>query len=143
MVKVLNRDVENQVLYRQLCEFCRAELEFSFDDTHEGELGLRFLICPVCGEETLTELDATKLTSDNIEFPKHFMAMGENAIDIDNEEIQKWVRRCLKKAEESNDLYGYFFVTGTGNTKVILMAYKDEYDIVVAKDYYEANVQKY
>jgi hypothetical protein len=83
------------------------------------------------------------LTPNNIEFPKHFMAMSENAVDIDNEEIQKWVRKCLKIAEESNEPYGYFVSSGTGNSRVILMAYEDEYDIVVAKNYYETNVHKY
>jgi hypothetical protein len=143
MVKVLNRDVDNQVFYRQLCEECRAELEYAFDDTHEGALGLRYLTCPACGKEIASKLDGIKLTPNNIEFPKHFMAMSENAVDIDNEEIQKWVRKCLKIAEESNEPYGYFVSSGTGNSRVILMAYEDEYDIVVAKNYYETNVHKY
>lgn len=142
MVKVLNRDVDNQVFYRQLCEECRAELEYAFDDTHEGAFGLRYLTCPACGKEIVTELDETKLTSDNIEFPKHFMAMGDGANNIEDEEIQKWVRQMLKFAEETDEPYGYFFITGTGNSKVILMAYEDEYDIVVAKDYYETSVNK-
>ena len=39
MIKVLNKDVE-QTFYRQKCEECQAELEFAFDDTYEGALGL-------------------------------------------------------------------------------------------------------
>lgn len=142
MVKVLNRDVDNQVFYRQLCEECRAELEYAFDDTHEGAYGLRYLICPACGKEVITNLDGTKLNSNNIEFPKHFYKTSENAVDIRDEEIQKWVRKCLKTAEESDEPYGYFIETGVGNARVILIEYEDEHVIVVAKDYYEVSISK-
>ena len=55
-------------------------------------------------------------------------------------EINDWVRRCLKAAEESDYPYGYFLYTGSGNTIVILMAYEDEYEIIVTKNYHETSV---
>ena len=88
------------------------------------------------------EIEAKALYSSNIEFPKHFRKINK-VVDIDDKEIQKWVKQCLKIAEESNEPYGYFVSTGSGNTQVILMAYADEYDIVVAKDYYETTVFRY
>ena len=137
MIKVLNNDVE-QAFYRQHCEECHSELEFAFDDTYEGALGARYLKCPVCGRENITKIETPKLSSDNIKFPKHFFEPG--GVDISDDQINDWVYKCLKVAEESDKPYGYFVQTGTGNTKVILMAYEDEYDIVVAKDYYQTSV---
>lgn len=142
MIKVINKDV-GQNFYRQKCDNCTAELEFSFDDTYEGWLGARYVKCPVCGEEVIVEkIDAKVLDSRNIEFPKHFHKV-DKAVDIDDKTIQEWVKECLKTAEESNEPYGYFVSTGSGNTQVILMAYADEYDIVVTKDYYETTVFRY
>jgi ribosomal protein S27E len=139
MIKVLNKDVE-QTFYRQKCEDCHAELEFAFDDTYEGALGARYLKCPVCGREVITELEGTKLSSNNIKFPLHFFEPG--GVDCSNDEINTWIRQCLKAAEESDEPYGYFATMGTGNTRVILMAYEDEYNIVVTKDYYETSVNR-
>ena len=139
MIKVLNKDVE-QTFYRQHCEDCHAELEFAFDDTYEGALGARYLKCPVCGHENITELDVPKLSSKNIKFPLHFFE--PNGLDISDDQINSWVYQCLKAAEESDEPYGYFIQAGTGNTRVILMAYEDEYNIVVTKDYYETSVNK-
>ena len=86
------------------------------------------------------KLDGIDLDSSNIEFPKHFF--GPGGVDIQNDEIQKWIRQCLKAAEESDEPYGYFATMGTGNTKVILMAYQDEYEIIVTKDYYQTSVNR-
>lgn len=141
MIKVINKKKEEPKVYRQPCDQCGAELEFTFDDTYEGALGARYVECPECGREIMIEaLDCTKLTSKNIEFPKHFCA--PSGLDIDDEEIQEWVRKCLKIAEESAEPYGYFVTAGSGNTQVILMAYADEYVIIATKDYYFTSVEK-
>ena len=140
MIKVLNKNVDKKI-YRERCD-CGAELEFSFDDTCEGYAGLHYIKCPVCGKEIFSsEIDAENLDSSNIEFPRHFDSLC-NGVDIDDETIQKWIRKCLKIAEESDEPYGYFVQAGSGNTQVILMAYEDEYNIVVAKNYYETTVSR-
>ena len=140
MIKVLNKDVE-QTFYRQHCEECHTELEFSFDDTYIGALGARYVKCPVCGREIMTEeCNGIQLNSSNIEFPKHFFE--PDGVDVPDIEINDWVRRCLKIAEESDEPYGYFVHAGSGNTIVILMAYEDEYEIIVTKNYYETSVNR-
>ena len=139
MIKVLKKDVD-QTLYRQRCEKCGAELEFAFDDTYEGALGARYLKCPICRRENITELDVINLSSKNIKFPLHFFEPG--GVEISDDQINDWVYRCLKAAEESDESYGYFVQTGSGNTRVILMAYEDEYEIIVTKDYYNTIVNK-
>ena len=141
MIKVLNKDVNEQKLYRQKCDECTAELEFTFDDTYIGALGARYVKCPICGKENITEgCGGIELDSSNIEFPKHFIEPG--GVDITDSEIENRVRECLKVAEKSDEPYGYFVSTGSGNTMVILMAYEDEYEIIVTKDYYETSVNR-
>ena len=141
MIKVLNKDIDKQTLYRQKCYECDAELEFSLEDTYIGALGARYVKCPICGYEIMTEeCDGIELNSSNIEFPTHFIESC--GVDIPDGEIENWVRKCLKIAEESDEPYGYFVETGSGNTGIILMAYEDEYRIIVAKDYYETSVNR-
>lgn len=141
MIKVLNKKVEEPKVYKAICDECRAELEYAYEDTYEGYAGMRHIKCPVCGYEIMSEyFDGVELTSQNVEFPKHFYYF--DGVDIENERISEWVRRCLKCAEESDEPYGYFEHTGSGNTAVILMAYEDEYNIIVAKDYYELSISR-
>lgn len=141
MIKVLNKNTDEQKLYRQICDMCGAELEFSFDDTYIGAFGGRYLKCPNCGREVwVEELEGINLNSNNIRFPEHFCEPG--GVNISDDQIEVWVRDCLKMAEESDDPYGYFVHIGSGNTMVILLEYEDEYNIIVTKDYYETSVNR-
>ena len=65
MIKVINKDI-GQNFYRQKCDNCAAELEFSFDDTYEGWLGARYIKCPVCGEEVMAEEIEAKALYDDV-----------------------------------------------------------------------------
>ncbi len=139
MIKVLNKDVE-QTFYRQQCEKCHAELEFAIDDTYEGAYGARYLICPICGEELMTEVDGVELTPDNIKFPIHFYKVGEDAVNIKDEEIQKWVRQGLNafKNGKAKD----FWYQGTGDSFMIILEMEDEYCIYIMKNYWEGSILK-
>lgn len=139
MIKVLNKDVP-QEFYIQTCCECKAELEFSFDDTYEGAFGARYLKCPVCREELFTDIDGVDLTSDNIKFPIHFYKTSEDAVDIKDEEIQTWIRKGLR-AFETGDAKDFYFC-GTGNTFMVILEMDDEYDIYVMKNYWECSIPK-
>lgn len=141
MIKVLKKNAEVPKIYHQMCDDCAAELEFEYEDTYEGALGARYVRCPECSREvSIDEIESKALTPETIEFPKHFFE--PSGVDIPNEEIQKWVRNCLKIAEESKEPYGYFVHQGTSNAVVVLLVYENEYDIIVTKDYYEAVIPK-
>ena len=142
MIKVINKKVEEPKIYKVICDECRAELEYEYEDTYEGYAGARQIKCPECGYEIISEdFDGVELNSSNVEFPKHFYNFG-NGVEIDNEEIQEWVCQCLKTAEASDEPYGYFVQAGSGNAAVVLMAYEDEYNIIVAKNYYELSIPR-
>ena len=140
MIKVLNKNVEGQKFYIQKCEECCAELEFAFDDTYEGVYGARYLKCPVCGKEVMTELYGIDLTPDNIKFPIHFYKVSEDAVNIEDEEIQQWVRKGLNalKSGKAED----FWWSGTGNSFMIILEMMDEYCIYVMKNYWECSIPK-
>ena len=141
MIKVLNRDIKTQQFYRQVCCACGAELEFSFDDTYEGAYGSRYLKCPVCDDELIAaEIDDIALTSENIKFPIHFYHTGEDAVDIEDEKIQQWVRDGLKAFQDGKAKD--FWFSGMGNAFMIMLEMEDEYDIYVMKNYWEFSINK-
>ena len=49
MIKVLNKDINEQKFYRQKCDECGAELEFAFEDTYIGALGAGYVKWLICG----------------------------------------------------------------------------------------------
>ena len=141
MIKIVNKKKEESKIYRQICEECGTELEFEYSDTYEGALGARCIKCPNCGRGIIVDApDSTQLTSENIEFPKHFFE--PRGSEVTNEKIQNWVRECLKFAETSGEPAGYFVVQMSGNTAVILLVWEDEYQIIVTKDYYETSIER-
>lgn len=142
MIKVINRNVEAPKIYKVTCEECGAALEYEKDDTYIGALGGRELICPSCSNKVyVEEPEGIDLDSSNIEFPLHFMPPSDKAVDINSTQIQQWVRERLYMAEHDTEDYGYY-LTGSGDTLVFVFKHEDEYDIYVAKKYWECSIPR-
>lgn len=142
MVKVINKQTEEPKIYKTTCDECRAELEYEKNDTYIGALGSREIICPSCGKRVcVEEPEGIVLNSNNIEFPLHFMAPSDKAVNISDVEIQRWVRERLHTAENYAEDYGYY-VTGSGDTMVFVFKYEDEYVVYVTKNYYECSIPR-
>lgn len=141
MINVLYRpNEENNKTYEIECERCGCIFECEKSDMHEGALGAYYVNCPVCEEEMFVEdVEGKPLDETNIQFPTHFFCMGENAVDIDDKQIQDWIRTGLAEVKKCNldDWY-----TGTGNTMVFIFNQDDEYKIVVAKNYWDTDIFK-
>lgn len=141
MIKVIGKKTEEPKVYRTVCFECEATLEYEESDTYIGALGGRELICPSCGEKIcVDEPEGIDLDSSNIEFPTHFIYTSDRAKCIQDDEIQEWVQRCLKKIED--DPKQGFTLVGSGDTVVIALNFGDEYDIYVAKKYWECSIPK-
>lgn len=125
---------------RVTCLACSSVIEYENNEIQYGAFGCGCIICPVCGQEIDLDTESEKITSDNIEYPRHFMKM--QGVKCDDEEIQKWVHKCLKVLEEDPEEYGVFAECGSGNTTVFACKYADEYSIVVAKDYEVCSVAR-
>ena len=142
MIKVVNKKAEEIKIYKTTCDECEVDLEYEKDDTYIGALGGRELICPSCGHIVFVdEPEGIDLNSNNIEFPLHFMRYDNGAVDINNEQIQKWVRDRLYVAEHDTEEYGYY-ITGSGDTMVFVLKYEDEYVAYVAKKYWECSIPR-
>lgn len=141
MINVISKKVEEPKVYKAICDGCDAELEYTYEDTYEGYAGMRYIRCPECGYEIMSEyLDGIKLNSQNIEFPKHFYKF--KGVDIDDQQIQKWVSECLKCMEESDESYGCYTFVGSGNSMVFVFKHEDDYSVYVAKNYWEVTISR-
>lgn len=141
MIKVIGKNEVLTKIYRAKCYECGTWLEYEASDTTIGVYGGRELVCPACGKRLiLDEPDGISLNSNNIEFPTHFMPTDTNAMDIDDVRIKTWVRNCLSRLETEPNRY--FWQEGYGNTIVLALNLEDEYDIYVAKNYWECEIPK-
>jgi ribosomal protein S27E len=141
MIKVIGKKAEESKIYKVTCEECGSRLECEHEDVYEGTYGAWYVKCPECGHDAMViEIDSTELDEYNIEYPKHFYVMSEDAIDISNEKIQNWVRECLSKLKDCED--GEHTFCGSGNTMVFAFKYKEEYTIYVCKNYSETFITR-
>jgi hypothetical protein len=123
---------------RTKCKYCNTELEVEESDAHIGSYGLYDYICPCC--KTKNELDdGIDLNKDNLQFPIHYYSF-KNGKEVQDEEIDKWVKKGIKYLEEhtNEDLWH----TGTGDSKVFVQKFDgdNEYSITVCKGYYEVEI---
>ena len=141
MIKVVGKKTEEPKIYKVTCDNCGAELECEESDTYVGAHGCNYVKCPECGDEVLVEtMEGIVLTEHNIEFPKHFHKVGDAAINIGDYKIQEWVRECIDHIKKNKD--SHFWMIESGNTVVIVLEWEDEYEVYVAKNYYDCLIFK-
>lgn len=126
------------------CEHCGSTIEVDADDLHEGWLGAMFFTCPVCGKESMTDIETELPTKDNIEFPKHFnkSSVENEAVDVSDENIQKTTRELCNKLWDKTNEKDYV-MSGFGNMVIFIENYAGDgtYKITVCKDYWEGEVK--
>ena len=140
-MRVINKIEESGKLVE--CQ-CGAELEYLPSDVHVGAFGSMFTTCPVCEEEVLLDDELPMvLTTENVEWPKHFSLPHKSDFDISDKEIQEWVNKCLKLAE-SDVVYpnGSYVSTACGNTIVFVHKFEDSYEVYVTKSYAETSIPR-
>lgn len=143
MIKLIEKKVEENKIYCKTCCVCGATFEFEKNDACVGELGCYYVTCPGCYTNIdVDEIEPLELDENNIQFPTHFYKFGtkDGAVDIKDEQIQQWVRECLSRIKQNDD--ASFGIAGSGNTLVIVLNYEDEYNIIVAKNYYDCDIFK-
>ena len=62
-------------------------------------------------------------------------------MNIDDERIQEYVRKCLKAMECSTEDFDCVW-TGSGDTMVFAFKTDEEYDVYVTKNYYECSITR-
>jgi len=124
------------------CERCNALLEYLNEDVETGAFGCAYVVCLNCGHKTyLDEEEGKLLTIKNIKFPKDFTDHGEG-INIDDIEINEWVKKCLKTLKKNRKDCSASMEIGMGNTMVFVRKYEDECRVWVTRDYYETSIPR-
>ena len=59
-------------------------------------------------------------------------------MNIGDSTLQEWIRECLEKIKQ--DDAGDHWMIASGNAIVIILKFNDEYDIYVAKNYWECSI---
>ena len=128
------------------CKNCGSVLEITRQDTHTGWLGFKYATCPCCNYEIeIEEFDdeAETICASNLKYPTHFTVSDKDfgAVEIKDDEINKWIQRGIRFLRENKDEYYYF--TGSGNTLVHIYKFDEdqEYYIVISKDYESGEVE--
>lgn len=121
------------------CDNCESLLSFDKNDAYIGVLGAYHIKCPNCGYENMLDVDGLTLTKDNLRFPVHYFKPSKDAVKIDDDEIDKWVRECITHLRERDDFVSF---TGCGDTMVFVfkMDGDEEYYVYVGKKGYETHV---
>lgn len=134
-----NYTKENRVSEEYICEECNSVFEYDGYDVSIDADGIGSVTCPCCNHRCIVYVPTTK---ENIEFPKSFYQFGqtENTVTIANEEIDDIVRKAIGWLEKNPD--EPFRYVGYGDTFVCVFNHEDEYYIIVAKNYFDAGIDK-
>lgn len=127
------------------CEECGSELEYDESDLQRGVYGAMHIQCPLCGYNNMLDGNENdiKLTKDNILFPVDFHHTSTECGAVDTCK-NDFVRECIQKAihyfRTNKKEFAYY--TGTGNTMIYVFRLDgdEEYEVVVANDYYETYI---
>lgn len=131
-----NYNGENNIQY--ICEECNSIFEYNDDDIFMDINSVEYVRCPCCGHHCY--IDEETPTVDNIEFPKHFYKIGENAVKISDKEINRYIKECINWLKQNpNEPFRYI---GTGDSFVVVFNHEDEYYIMVAKNYFDSYIDK-
>lgn len=128
------------------CENCGSVLEVSREDTHVGYLGLPYVTCPCCNYEMDIEEfddDAIDICASNVKYPTHFSLSSKEfkAVEISDEEINKWIQQGIHWFRENPEKYSYFIASGNSMVHMYKFDGDEEYYVIVSKDYEHGSIQ--
>ena len=129
--------IENNNADIKVCPHCNTMLRYNIDDILSWDKDYEYIICPYCHNDIILENETP--TCETIKYPIHFHSLA-NAVEIKNDQIQKWVTECVNHLDKDNNYY----MISSGDT--IVFAYKCDEDfhlanVVVAKKYQETDVE--
>ena len=142
MIKVIKQNREDTLFPKRIqCEYCGSTLEIERDDVVTKQLGIPFVLCPVCNQYTAADIEELykNLTKDNIEFPNDFHDF-HNGVDVTPKDIREFIDRAIRWFRDNPDAFVY--ETGTGNCRVSVFNYSgdEEYEVNVEKGYWSTNI---
>lgn len=131
--------IESEYPKRHICDECGAELEYDKEDVHIGWMGCEYVTCPACNKEIIVSDQRVQPPAWKTTF--HHTSIETGAIDIEDDEVQKYVDKITKKLCSDDYKPGEFYIVGSGNLFVFGFKWEDGVDIYVTKDYWVDNIQ--
>ncbi|MBO5828743.1 MAG: hypothetical protein J6R59_09860 [Paludibacteraceae bacterium] len=128
------------------CEHCGSILEYDKSDVIIGELGIAYILCPLCNKDTCTyqEDEDVTLTIDNIEFPVHFHHVSEatGAVDCcNNEKVREYIRKAIEYFRENKEEFDYGgHISGNFYIQVHRYSGDETYEVTVSNDFYSTDI---
>ena len=128
------------------CENCKSILEVQREDAHIGYLGFLYVTCPCCNHEMNVhefDDDAINICASNVKYPTHFTISSKDftAVEISDEEINKWIQRGIEYFRGNPEAYSYFMSSGNSMVHMYKFADDKEYYVVVSKDYESGEIE--
>lgn len=136
---IKSNNIEPEYPKRHVCDECGAELEYDKEDVHIGWMGCEYVTCPACDSETMVSDRRAQPPTWKETF--HHTSIETGAVDIEDDEVQKYVDKITKKLCSDDYKLGEFYIVGSGNLFVFGFKWEDGVDIYVTKDYWVDNIQ--
>lgn len=136
---IKSSNIEPEYPKRHTCDECGAELEYDKEDVYIGWMGYEYVTCPACNSETVVNDQRVQPPTWNTTF--HHTSIETGGVDIEDDEVQKYVDEVTKRLCSERWEPGEFSATGTGNLLVFGVKWEDGVDIYVTKDYWADNIQ--
>ena len=117
------------------CPNCHYTISYTEDEVERVENDGLGIICPNCNEPIVLE------HVEPFTFPNTFYHFGvdEGAVCLSDDEVQQYVDIVKRRLQQECQVGEYTF-TGTGDTMVFGFRFKDEDEIIVAKNYWSDSV---
>ena len=117
------------------CPHCQYTISYTEDEVDRVENDGLGVICPNCNKSIVLE------HIEPFTFPDTFYYFGtsEGAVCLSDDEVQRYVDIVKRKLQQECQVGEYTFA-GSGDTMVFGFKFKNEDEIVVAKNYWEESV---
>ena len=135
-----NNNIKENNNIEYICEHCNSVFEYDEYDICTDNIGADYVKCPCCNGRCY--VNNIPVTKENISFPESFYQFGvhKGSVRIDNKEITFWVKDCIDWLEKNpNESFKFH---SSGDTHVCVFNHEDEYYIIVAKNYFDATIDK-
>lgn len=132
--------IKDNIIPDRLTCSCGTVLEYTEQDIIHDNTGSS-ISCPVCGDKISFNNYEKDITIENIIYPDDFHDFKDGVI-IEDTRINEWIKTCLKNVKNKSEDYGVFNFIGSGNTKVIVFKFEDEYDVTVCTGFHEASITR-
>lgn len=134
-MRIIEENEKKEIIH--ICDKCGCKFAYTKEDTYSNPFGI-VVECPSCHKEITIEKFKRMA-----QFPDSYYNFGgKNSVTIDNETIEKEVKKGIKYCLEHNE-YQWFTAYGNIFVEINWLTGEDNsFEIIVAQNYYENNIEE-